>query len=522
LTPQHDSIHELVGRARRRFFFNVALSQAVLAASVGMAGAVLILLFGDQFLDWRWLALLALLTFPIAYFRTARRVPGLYKVAQVLDDRMQLKDSLSTALYFSEVARPDSESEDMRQAQRAASERMVSQVDPKIAVPLTAPRTLYVLGSLFLTAVTLFGLRYGIQRTMDLNRPLTSVLIDALGGSNFAKRAAVNKNKKSTMDIWGQTQVDSMSGAETQYKDGEDMKGQEFLDQAPDGVLNTVDVPEVDKGINEQSADSKNKSDSSKGGAGESQSEDQQESADAAKGPQSPKGGDPSGGSKQGDQASKQPPNNSGDSSLASKIKDAMSNLMAAMRTKQNGQNARSGAQESGADQKSQQQTKNGQKGAGQGQKAGGEQSSSAEMGQPGEEGEGGKSADLKGGNQGDGPNGPDSGSGAGKQEGEKAAKLAEQAAAMGKISEIIGKRSANVTGEVTIEVTSSKQPLRTPYADGKAAHGEAGAEINRDEVPAAFQDYVQQYFEQVRKPAKGSGKAPAASPQASSPPSAR
>ena len=48
----------------------------------------------------------------------------------------------------------------------------------------------------------------------------------------------------------------------------------------------------------------------------------------------------------------------------------------------------------------------------------------------------------------------------------------------------------------------------------GKAAHGEAGGEINRDEVPAAFQEYVQQYFEQVRKPAKAAGKsAPSQTP---------
>jgi hypothetical protein len=43
---------------------------------------------------------------------------------------------------------------------------------------------------------------------------------------------------------------------------------------------------------------------------------------------------------------------------------------------------------------------------------------------------------------------------------------------------------------------------LRTPYAQRDAHHAEAGGEINRDEVPAALQAYVQQYFEQVRKPA--------------------
>jgi hypothetical protein len=70
----------------------------------------------------------------------------------------------------------------------------------------------------------------------------------------------------------------------------------------------------------------------------------------------------------------------------------------------------------------------------------------------------------------------------------------------MGKISEIIGKRSANVSGEVTVEVQNGSQQLATPYANRSAAHGETSAEISRDEVPVALQTYVQQYFEQVRR----------------------
>src|SRR5262249_10863738 len=158
--------------------------------------------------------------------------------------------------------------------------------------------------------------------------------------------------------------VDSMSGAETQYKDGQDMKGQEFLDSAPDGALNTVDVPEVDKGIADQKADSKNQSEASKGGQGEAQSEEQDQSADAAKGPSDPKSGDQAAGNKAGDAASKQQGSNSGDSSLSTKVKDALNNLLAAMRQKTPGQNGQSGSQENGNDAKAQQQ-KAGQKGQG-------------------------------------------------------------------------------------------------------------------------------------------------------------
>jgi hypothetical protein len=41
---------------------------------------------------------------------------------------------------------------------------------------------------------------------------------------------------------------------------------------------------------------------------------------------------------------------------------------------------------------------------------------------------------------------------------------------------------------------------LKTQYSDRRATHGEAGGEINRDEVPLAYQQYVQQYFEEIRK----------------------
>src|SRR6202043_2360515 len=99
-----------------------------------------------------------------------------------------------------------------------------------------------------------------------------------------------------------------------------------------------------------------------------------------------------------------------------------------------------------------------------------------------------------------DRPNSPDGKSGVGKQDGDKTAREAEQLAAMGKISEIIGKRSASVTGEVMVEGASGKQQLKTQYSGKHGAHAEAGGEINRDEVPLAYQQYVQQYFEEIRK----------------------
>src|SRR5690348_15856329 len=100
--------------------------------------------------------------------------------------------------------------------------------------------------------------------------------------------------------------------------------------------------------------------------------------------------------------------------------------------------------------------------------------------------------------------NSADAKSGAGSQDGNKAIKEAAELKAMGQITEVLGKRSQNVTGEVLIEVGNGKQPLKTPFAQRDANHTEAGSEIHRDEIPLAYQEFVQQYFEQVRKPAPG------------------
>jgi hypothetical protein len=82
----------------------------------------------------------------------------------------------------------------------------------------------------------------------------------------------------------------------------------------------------------------------------------------------------------------------------------------------------------------------------------------------------------------------------------------------MGKISEVLGKRSATVTGEMMIEVDTTKQTLKTPWADRQAGHTEAGGEIHRDEVPLIFQPFVERYFEEIRK-------TPPAAKPASTPP---
>ena len=98
-----------------------------------------------------------------------------------------------------------------------------------------------------------------------------------------------------------------------------------------------------------------------------------------------------------------------------------------------------------------------------------------------------------------------------GANDGDKALKDAKTLEAMGKLSELLGQRATEVTGQVMIEVGKTKQQLRTAFTQQEAGHGEAGGEIHRDEVPLMYQPFVEKYFEEVRK---GTEAAPKAAPK--------
>ena len=204
---------------------------------------------------------------------------------------------------------------------------------------------------------------------------------------------------------------------------------------------------------------------------------------------------------------------NSGEnSSPGSKLREALSNLMAKMKP----QSKQGGGKSNDSTQASNTKPSQGEKQEGDSKSPGQEQAdASANSQSEGEQQQGGTQQAQQGKSEGKSnnqPNSPDGKSGIGKQDGDKAAREAAELAAMGKISEIIGKRAANISGEMMVEVSPGKQQLKTQYSQQNATHTDAGGEINRDEVPLAYQQYVQQYFAQIRKMPAGKSKAGAES----------
>ena len=486
-------VTELVGQARRRFLWNEVLAQSAWALSAAMGAVIVLLLLGTQILDWQWLLLLPAGTFAVGTWRVVRRMPSGYRVAQMVDRRAGLADTLSTAYFFERESLGRHGSREVREWQRAHAERLCGRVRVSEAVPFTMPRAVYVLAILGVAASSLFALRYGLDRRLDLRKPLARILQQAFG-LDQQQLAALDKKRP----------------PERKRPDWKDMQGVSLdegrlpntgeLENAANAIdaSSPADSEEVRKGVQagkqlqegagEDAGDEGEASDEPAGAANAGNDDGQQ--GQNQKGQQQA-------GSKQ------TPPGAEGNnSSLMAKFREAMQNLLSRMKPQPTG--ATSSQKQSGNGQNSRQGKQQAGKGQQGGQQSGGQESEGQE-GQPGSDAQPSETASGRGSGQtGEENSSKQPGSGIGKQDGNKDVKLAEQLAAMGKISEIIGKRSASVSGEATVEVQNSNQQLATPYSNRNAAHAETAAEISRDEVPVALQGYVQQYFEQVRRQSAG------------------
>jgi hypothetical protein len=486
----------LVRQARRRILGNQLFAQGVNASSAALAAFILLLLFGTQILSWPVALAVPVGAAAFGIYRVRRHLPSRYAVAQLIDRRLGLADNLSTALFFSEVAPAARVEPDIRRAQFDEAARIAQSVDLRLAVPYTMPRAVYLLASLALVAGSLFALRYGLSRRLDLKQPLASFLPETLTGGKLARQAGdARRTRKQSPDSPDDGSAPADRDQPNPGQQDSNPEAQTPGDNPAEALAKTdarsFKIPKPDdQGDSEMASDD---------------ADSEGEGAAGKDGDESPNGqGDSKGGQSEkqsnGDKQNAQDASES--SSLMSKLKDAFQNLLSKAKPQSQQGSAQQGKDQKSAQAKSPQGSKQQNGKDGQPQKGG--QQGDAQEGEDGQEAKNSENAQ-----QGKGQGKSDSqqaskqpGSGIGSQDGDKAIHDAEQLAAMGKISEILGKRSAAITGEATVEVQTTSQQLRTPYAQKGAQHTQAGAEINRDEVPVALQPYVQQYFEQVRKQA--------------------
>jgi hypothetical protein len=468
------SLRELLDRARRREVSQLALDVGALAAGVLMAGAMVLLLAGTEILNWYWLVLLFGASVAMGAYRLRKTISSRYTLAQRIDRRMQLADELSTAYYFEENPRPDRASVCERQRQHA--ERVAGQVDVRQALPFQRSRFLAPAAILTIAALGLFAVRYWVVGSLDLGPSLVRIAYDNFFGNKTIE--AENRAKRPRFDpITGQPYPDSPSLQS-------DLQPDETLDAGESQESNTDasdNAKEAAEGSKQSKEDGKQNGENDKqaGNDPNQQNGKDQDSKDSKEGNQN--------------SSNKQDSKSGKESSLMDKLKDAVSDMMNKL-TSQDKQEKSDKSQKG--------QPGDSKQKADKGQESQDKQSQNpSATDQQGQQGDNKESADASNDKKAsDKSQAQDSKNGIGSQDGEKAIKEAAQLQAMGKITEILGKRSAQITGEVMVEVGSSKQQLKTPLSASDAKHAEAGSELHRDEIPLLYQPFVQQYFEEIRK----------------------
>jgi hypothetical protein len=435
------------------------LHQLVLAVAAALGGAVVILLAGSEFLSWYWILLVVAASLGAGLFLLRKRIPSRYAVAQRIDARLKLADTISTAAYFDAPSDPLPADPRICESQRRQAEKVATTVDVRRALPLLRPPALYPACGLLLAACGIFLLRYAVLGTFDPSKSLVKTAYDTFFSSPSQQAKLGNLPRDPT-------QLGNDPDA-----DGDLTKDADF---AGDPSSQSDDAAEAQAQTNAK-ADGKD---------GEGKKDD----ASASDNPENSKNPDKANDGKQsGNQNGKQDP------SMMDKVREALSDMLNKMKSQPN-ESAQNQNQK--GDSQSQKQDK--QQGQPQDKNPGDNADAQSDNQQSSDGESQGNSTDAK--------NSQDQQRGIGSEEGDKTARDAAALRAMGKISELLGKRAQNVSGTVMVEVGSTKQQLKTAIEQRQATHSEAGSEIHRDEVPVIYEQFVQQYFEQIRKmPAKSS-----------------
>ncbi|MCE5307670.1 MAG: hypothetical protein LLG20_08505 [Acidobacteriales bacterium] len=484
--PVSDPVETFVRRARRRCLAAIVIEHGAWGTSAALAALLILLLAGTQVLDWYWLVVAAATGLGVSVWRLRKRIPSEYRAAQVADRNLKSDDAVSTAFYFTAIAPPDHASQELAAAQHRAASGLARTADVRRAVPIHLPRAVYLALSLAVSAGALFGLRYGVTRSLNLRPPLVNLAFDTFRVTPVQEASQRKTPAQRLID----EQLEKMgipANQQTARTDANDASGNaERPMRAPDGDQTAP----RDESASPESAE---QGDNTEDAAGQRAAGNDSRDGNAQDRP--PSADSPN-------DRNKPPEENN---PLLDKLRDAMANLLAKLKLKPPpGVATRASGSQTA---KQTRHTSRGEKGGhGPGeQSAEGAERAGAQAGQPGEgdqqakagEGQSSSRAPQRASTQ-------DGKSGIGRQNGDKSLRDAEQLAAMGKLSEILGRRATEVGGEIMVEVKSGKQGLKTQYTQSSATHKDSGGEIHRDEIPLLYQTYVEQYFEQVHKaPAK-------------------
>ena len=491
-TLQDSQVQVVVRRGWRRRLLVLAVDQSAIALALVFAGLALLIVLGTQILAWPWLLAIAIVGIGFSAWGVRRRLADAYSVAQMMDQHLSLNDSLSTAWFLQTHRSVQPESAAAFQLNHA--EQLAHTADLSLAFPFQRRSSWIVTTALCLLALGLFSARYLVTHDLNLQHTFLPLAVTQVFETVRESLANIGHNEQATESGKAKGLPPAALGkdAERQPTAQKQEQGQSpNQQQAKGGSASSKNDDSPQQQNSEQSKNAEGQGGDSKRNP-DGQGSKSSANNEAAK--QSPEA------NQQSDSKQQEAGGQQHSESLVDRMRDALSSVMSKIKPSSKPQESQSGAQKSadgkkGNDQEgSQDQNSDGQKDAGK-EKSAQEQSAGQQQGQ----GAAKAQAAGKDSAQASDKKGSDAQSGVGHSDGDKDVKAAEQAKAMGKLAEIIGKRSASLTGDMQVE-PSGKQRLQTGYTHEQGQHADLGGEINRDEVPVEDQEYVREYMELVRK----------------------
>jgi hypothetical protein len=461
--PDGTRVEAIIDAAERRRLLVLAVEQAAIGVVLVLTGGILMLLLGTQILNWYWLVLLAVAGIGIVLLRMRSRPLARYRLAQILDRRLQLSDSLSTACFLLSRSRKD---DPVARFQLARADEIARSVQPSRAFPFSGRRQWALSAALAMLAFGLFAVRYLVTRSLSLEQALVPIHFGPM--FEAVEQTFSGERSHRAGDFSPDARRELAPSAHSQQR--EDSKRAALPEETkagnPAGAAPGTATAQNSSSQPEATEPSNGRSPNGQPGQNDPQSQ--------------PNGDEKSGRDSTGAQQQQQTAAQSGSSGVLDKMKDALSSLMAKMRSSSSPEGPARGFEQTalGREQRGSQQSERSEQASRQQSTEGQAQGQSTEKAQAAQ-GRNSDSGDRKS---------SDSQSGAGRQDGDKAIKEAEQQRAMGKLAEIIGKRSANLTGDMTVETASGNQQLKTEYSQRMGRHADLGGEINRNEIPVIYQ----------------------------------
>ncbi|MBI1354611.1 MAG: hypothetical protein GC160_09715 [Acidobacteria bacterium] len=488
------SLESAVRQSRRRLLLLSGLRWACAAAAIALVGFILLLALGTDRFPGGLLWLFALGGAGWAGWRWHKGRPADYEVAQALDQRWNASDQISTAWFFSShEVEPTPASEAQRKMALAAA----SGHEVTTAFPVEWPRAASFAAALLGLALLLLTARLALQPQLSLEPPLTHVLFPSLAQPETELATLEEKEDPAAPEAADEPQSLSKKGERAERREAQ----QKPPAETPPALAETAQqpgepfqMPEVEGLTIEPEAGDELAFESKEPG-----SESAKPGEEANSGEQGPSETAENQKDPAGDWSEKS-------NNLLDRLKEAFQDMMENLGMEPP-QSASSEQQQGG------EAAQQGQEGSQQSSEPGGEQAQAeqgseggeAEM-EGGEPGAGDPQQTAQGqGNQNtseEGSQQSQSAAASGSADGSKelAERMAEQQAALDALEEFYMQRSEEMEGEIMVETSAAEQTAQTPYQASRQTHTDRGGAISRDEVPLAYQRYIETYFRNLRR----------------------